>query len=204
MRPTCSNCVRRSNDCEYDERPRRRGPDKRPGTRQRSCKKRPADGSAPPPKRRKVIAEEDERPQAKSTESSLDSRTSDRYSPKVYQSDANPPAHLPAAPASDSRIGEPSWHPKVCGILAFFMAIVKCTYRNRLLRIDSHHTSTAKVPIFTKILILLLIRDLNFLQIFDVMGSLSLVHLNVSSGCGGIQYSNSIRKQEVHFQHLFY
>ncbi|KAI6021518.1 hypothetical protein BKA83DRAFT_4283107 [Pisolithus microcarpus] len=39
-RPICHNC--------------RRGPDKRPGTRQRSCKKRPADGSAPvPPSKRK-------------------------------------------------------------------------------------------------------------------------------------------------------
>ncbi|KAK7453326.1 hypothetical protein VKT23_012005 [Stygiomarasmius scandens] len=52
-RPECNNCVRRSNKCEYDAAPRRRGPDKRPGTRQRSCKKRPADGSAPPPPKRK-------------------------------------------------------------------------------------------------------------------------------------------------------
>ncbi|KAL0957013.1 hypothetical protein HGRIS_003114 [Hohenbuehelia grisea] len=50
-RPVCNNCVRRSNECQYDAVPKRRGPDKRPGTRQRSCKKRPADGSAPPPKR---------------------------------------------------------------------------------------------------------------------------------------------------------
>ncbi|KII92939.1 hypothetical protein PLICRDRAFT_491523 [Plicaturopsis crispa FD-325 SS-3] len=48
-RPVCNNCVRRSNPCEYDLVPKRRGPDKRPGTRQRSCKKRPADGSAPSP-----------------------------------------------------------------------------------------------------------------------------------------------------------
>lgn len=48
-RPVCNNCVRRSNECQYDAAPKRRGPDKRPGTRQRSCKKRPADGSAPPP-----------------------------------------------------------------------------------------------------------------------------------------------------------
>ena len=39
--------------CEYDAVPKRRGPDKRPGTRQRSCKKRPADGSAPPAAKRK-------------------------------------------------------------------------------------------------------------------------------------------------------
>ncbi|KAH6883720.1 hypothetical protein BKA70DRAFT_1125789 [Coprinopsis sp. MPI-PUGE-AT-0042] len=41
-RPMCNNCVRRNNPCEYDAVPKRRGPDKRPGTRQRSCKKRPA------------------------------------------------------------------------------------------------------------------------------------------------------------------
>jgi hypothetical protein len=49
IRPICNNCVRRSNTCVYDAAPKRRGPDKRPGTRQRSCKKRPADGSVPPP-----------------------------------------------------------------------------------------------------------------------------------------------------------
>ena len=47
--PVCNHCVRRSNECQYDAAPKRRGPDKRPSTRQRSCKKRPADGSAPPP-----------------------------------------------------------------------------------------------------------------------------------------------------------
>ncbi|KAG1843243.1 uncharacterized protein F5891DRAFT_1211169 [Suillus fuscotomentosus] len=46
-RPICHNCVRRSNECQYDAAPKRRGPDKRPGTRQRSCKKRPTDGSSP-------------------------------------------------------------------------------------------------------------------------------------------------------------
>ncbi|KAF8878849.1 hypothetical protein BD779DRAFT_1553503 [Infundibulicybe gibba] len=55
-RPKCNNCVRRNNECEYDAAPKRRGPDKRPGTRQRSCKKRPADGSAPPPPKRKKTA----------------------------------------------------------------------------------------------------------------------------------------------------
>ncbi|KAG7091633.1 hypothetical protein E1B28_010654 [Marasmius oreades] len=59
-RPMCSNCVRRSNACEYDAVPKRRGPDKRPGTRQRSCKKRPATDSTvsnatqPPAKRKKI------------------------------------------------------------------------------------------------------------------------------------------------------
>ncbi|KAJ4491023.1 hypothetical protein J3R30DRAFT_3277042 [Lentinula aciculospora] len=52
-RPVCTNCHRRKNICEYDAAPKRRGPDKRPGTRRRSCKKRPADGSTPPPPKRK-------------------------------------------------------------------------------------------------------------------------------------------------------
>jgi len=62
-RPICHNCVRRSNECQYDAAPKRRGPDKRPGTRQRSCKKRPADGSAPPsvpPKRKRVGSRNDD------------------------------------------------------------------------------------------------------------------------------------------------
>ncbi|KAJ3554349.1 hypothetical protein NM688_g3153 [Phlebia brevispora] len=45
-RPTCHNCTRRGNECEYDAVPKRRGPDKRPGTRQRSCKKRPSEAEA--------------------------------------------------------------------------------------------------------------------------------------------------------------
>ncbi|KAJ7137570.1 hypothetical protein C8R43DRAFT_1072243 [Mycena crocata] len=40
-RPNCSNCARREDPCEYDPAPKRRGPDKKPGTRQRRCKKRP-------------------------------------------------------------------------------------------------------------------------------------------------------------------
>ncbi|KAI0368375.1 hypothetical protein BV20DRAFT_1084510 [Pilatotrama ljubarskyi] len=59
-RPFCHNCVRRNNECEYDAVPKRRGPDKRPGTRQRSCKKRPPDAepaSASAKKKRKTNAE---------------------------------------------------------------------------------------------------------------------------------------------------
>ncbi|KAF7335676.1 Zn(2)-C6 fungal-type domain-containing protein [Mycena venus] len=39
-RPHCSNCSRRDDQCEYDPAPKRRGPDKKPGTRQRRCKNR--------------------------------------------------------------------------------------------------------------------------------------------------------------------
>ncbi|KAI0694263.1 hypothetical protein BC835DRAFT_1015031 [Cytidiella melzeri] len=65
-RPVCNNCTRRGNDCEYDAVPKRRGPDKRPGTRQRSCKKRPSEGDQSPTgtellsrKRRKVEGDHD-------------------------------------------------------------------------------------------------------------------------------------------------
>lgn len=57
-RPECNNCLRRNNECEYDAMPKRRGPDKRPGTRQRRCKKRGPDDPTPPnPKRRKTAPE---------------------------------------------------------------------------------------------------------------------------------------------------
>ena len=42
VRPKCGNCTRRATDCEFDVAPKRRGPDRAPGTRHRSCKKRPA------------------------------------------------------------------------------------------------------------------------------------------------------------------
>lgn len=72
-RPICNNCVRRSNPCEYDAVPKRRGPDKRPGTRQRSCKKRPSEGpSASPPSKRKRSALVDE--ESQSTPKAKDSK----------------------------------------------------------------------------------------------------------------------------------
>ncbi|KAH9932503.1 uncharacterized protein B0H18DRAFT_871123 [Fomitopsis serialis] len=57
-RPVCHNCTRRNNECEYDAVPKRRGPDKRPGTRQRSCKKRPSDTSTPPAKKKRKTDDE--------------------------------------------------------------------------------------------------------------------------------------------------
>ncbi|KAJ7208204.1 hypothetical protein GGX14DRAFT_543424 [Mycena pura] len=44
-RPHCANCARRGEvaTCLYDAAPKRRGPDRRPGTRQRRCKSRKAD-----------------------------------------------------------------------------------------------------------------------------------------------------------------
>jgi hypothetical protein len=45
-RPSCNNCVRRNNACEYDAVPKRRGPDKVPGMRKRAA--RPTQPSTPP------------------------------------------------------------------------------------------------------------------------------------------------------------
>ena len=61
-RPGCDNCARRSSQCEYDTVPKRRGPDKRPGTRRRSCKKRPVEGDdVQAVKKRRRAETEDER-----------------------------------------------------------------------------------------------------------------------------------------------
>ncbi|KAF8069868.1 hypothetical protein FPV67DRAFT_1414189 [Lyophyllum atratum] len=82
-RPVCNNCVRRSNVCEYDSVPKRRGPDKNPGTRQRSCKKRPLDGSVPPPPKRKRTAidrSSDTRDSAPSTSKVKENMASDKRS----------------------------------------------------------------------------------------------------------------------------
>ncbi|KAJ7169913.1 hypothetical protein C8R46DRAFT_217813 [Mycena filopes] len=54
-RPHCSNCSRRADQCEYDPAPKRRGPDKKPGTRQRRCKKRSDDTDAEDDPRRKSV-----------------------------------------------------------------------------------------------------------------------------------------------------
>lgn len=59
-RPGCDNCARRSSQCEYDAVPKRRGPDKRPGTRRRSCKKRPVDGEESPGIRKRRRTETDD------------------------------------------------------------------------------------------------------------------------------------------------
>jgi len=46
-KPLCKNCVRRSDPCEYDFAPKRRGPDKQPGTRRRLYKKKPEETTPP-------------------------------------------------------------------------------------------------------------------------------------------------------------
>ena len=99
-RPICHNCVRRSNECQYDAVPKRRGPDKRPGTRQRSCKKRPADGSVPPlpPSKRKRTSTRVPDPQ----EAPEDRRPLDP--PALRTSDIEQDAHI--------RLNQPSLSPQ--------------------------------------------------------------------------------------------
>ena len=124
-RPVCNNCVRRSNECEYDLVPKRRGPDKRPGTRQRSCKKRPADGSAPPPSKRKRTTSERLTEQPELTPSRVKENMQQdqkRPSPTSRHLDRDPhypylhPHSGPPPPPSptDLRMPTDSSHYKVC------------------------------------------------------------------------------------------
>ena len=138
IRPVCNNCARRSNECEYDLVPKRRGPDKRPGTRQRSCKKRPADGSTPPRSKRKrtssdQITEPQENPApSRVKENMQDSKHSspirqvDRYTQDPHLS--HPHSGLSS---TDVRIQtDPTTHYKVC----YF--IISSPYLNRFLARD--------------------------------------------------------------------
>jgi hypothetical protein len=116
-RPVCNNCARRSNECEYDLVPKRRGPDKRPGTRQRSCKKRPADGSTPPRAKRKrtstdqITEPQDIPPPSRVKENLQDSKRSspvDRYTQDSHLSH-------PHSVSPDVRIqSDTTTHYKVC------------------------------------------------------------------------------------------
>lgn len=137
-RPICNNCARRSNECEYDLVPKRRGPDKRPGTRQRSCKKRPADGSSPPrAKRKRTSSEQITEPQeipapSRVKENMQDSKHSspirqvDRYTQDPHLS--HPHSGLSS---TDVRIQtDPTTHYKVC----YF--IISSPYLNRFLARD--------------------------------------------------------------------
>lgn len=107
-RPVCNNCVRRSNACEYDAVPKRRGPDKRPGTRQRSCKKRPADGSAPPaPKRKRTTSDRlSETPVASKTKERMStSKRSPSSGPRHTDRPHDIHPHVPVySPPMDLRI----------------------------------------------------------------------------------------------------
>lgn len=94
-RPVCYNCVRRSNVCEYDTVPKRRGPDKRPGTRQRSCKKKPPpsdaalahQSSASTGKRKRNIAADAIIPPAVKDKESIAANTRKRQRTQQQQAD---------------------------------------------------------------------------------------------------------------------
>ena len=119
-RPTCNNCARRSNECEYDLVPKRRGPDKRPGTRQRSCKKRPADGSTPPRSKRKrtssdQIIDPQEIPAPRVKENVQDSKHSPIRQVERYTQDPHLSHPHSGLPSTDVRIQtDPTTHYKVC------------------------------------------------------------------------------------------
>lgn len=110
-RPHCNNCVRRGNDCEYDAKPKRRGPDKRPGTRQRSCKKRPPEAEPPTSiakKKRKIEGEDDD-----GSSITFDERVG-------TTNGARHPSLVPATPIPDggSRLRMPQAPPLVLDTLA--------------------------------------------------------------------------------------
>ncbi|KIM31556.1 hypothetical protein M408DRAFT_21575 [Serendipita vermifera MAFF 305830] len=51
-RPTCKNCTRRSDACQYDPAPKRRGPDKRPRTYHNLQRKTPEESASSPRRNR--------------------------------------------------------------------------------------------------------------------------------------------------------
>ena len=126
-RPICNNCTRRSNECEYDLVPKRRGPDKRPGTRQRSCKKRPADGSTPPrSKRKRTSSDQITELQEISTPRVKEIVQDSKLSPPIRQVDRytqDPHLSHPHSGLSptDVRIQtDPTTHYKVCYFIITF------------------------------------------------------------------------------------
>ncbi|KAI9455242.1 hypothetical protein BJY52DRAFT_1280837 [Lactarius psammicola] len=109
-RPKCQNCLKRGNDCVYDKVPKRRGPDKRPGTRKRSCKKRQSDGSEPnqPKKQRRGDPfDEDTAARADYKQDEISPMTLPVYVPAHHK--VNKPETDPPAPSSSFVDGTPSF-----------------------------------------------------------------------------------------------
>jgi len=163
-RPVCNNCVRRSNECEYDLVPKRRGPDKRPGTRQRSCKKRPADGSAPPPpKRKRTISdretEQRELPPSRVKESlqqdqkrlSPTSSHTDRHPQDPHYPHLHPHLDPPPPSSTDLRIPTDPNNYKVCPLADLIPPPTQLTFRYSTISlrrtVETHRICTIKVPI---------------------------------------------------------
>ncbi|KAL1719305.1 hypothetical protein EV715DRAFT_251791 [Schizophyllum commune] len=108
-RPSCHNCKKRENPCEYDPVPKRRGPDKRPGTRQRACGKRPRedDGDRDPKRRRfddslTIIAEPGSAPLTDyavvASRAADYTRSPTDYKPPIAPEYPPPPNDYPPAP----------------------------------------------------------------------------------------------------------
>ena len=143
-RPTCNNCTRRSNECEYDLVPKRRGPDKRPGTRQRSCKKRPADGSTPPrSKRKRTSSDQLTEPQEIPPPSRVkDNMQDSKHSPPIRQMDRytqDPHLSHPHSGLSstDVRIQtDPTTHYKVCYFVITFPNLNRFSARDIIISSD--------------------------------------------------------------------
>ena len=109
-RPKCQNCLKRGNDCVYDKVPKRRGPDKRPGTRKRSCKKRQSDGSEPnqPKKQRRADPfDEDPAARADSKQDEISPMTLPVFVPPHHK--ASKPETDPPAPTSSFIDDTPSF-----------------------------------------------------------------------------------------------
>lgn len=110
-RPKCQNCLKRGNDCVFDKVPKRRGPDKRPGTRKRSCKKRQSDGSESNQSKKQRRAEpfdEGTAARADCKQNEISPMTLPVYVPAHHK--ANKPETDPTAPGSSYVEGNPSFH----------------------------------------------------------------------------------------------
>ena len=146
----CNNCSRRSNPCEYDLVPKRRGPDKRPGTRQRSCKKRPADGSAPPPpKRKRTTTDRGSESQRDHTpvKPKLETVDTQRTPPlQQYRTDSSYPLHPHSASSTspDLRLGP---DPSLYKVLLLALCIsIQLTDRSSSSNSNSSNPCIAECP----------------------------------------------------------
>ncbi|VDC05013.1 unnamed protein product [Peniophora sp. CBMAI 1063] len=118
-RPECNNCLRRNNPCEYDAQPKRRGPDKRPGTRQRSCRKRmqpppdandtEASSAVPPPPKKRRRTESEVKAKVEEAEQDLDLHTPQLSLP--LPSLSLPPSYRPGANTNDLYLQRRPQHP---------------------------------------------------------------------------------------------
>ncbi|EAU85892.2 hypothetical protein CC1G_02915 [Coprinopsis cinerea okayama7 len=111
-KPTCHNCSRRTtgnNDCTYDSVPKRRGPDKCPGARQRSA--RGANGEVVGPRRRRRTTRSDTTASNSDTNANTISKQAPAVEPLVQalpQSPLDPGPHPINAHANQPHPEQPS------------------------------------------------------------------------------------------------